>query len=44
MAELKSQVADLSLQIAEKIVRRELSSKDKQEELVESMLSEAKLN
>ncbi len=44
MAELKSQVAGLSLEIAEKIVRRELSSKDKQEELVESMLSEAKLN
>ncbi|MFI0429753.1 F0F1 ATP synthase subunit B [Mariniflexile sp. HMF6888] len=44
MAELKSQVAGLSLEIAEKIVRRELSGKGKQEELVESMLSEAKLN
>lgn len=44
MAELKSQVAGLSLEIAEKMVRRELSGKDKQEELVESMLSEAKLN
>lgn len=44
MAELKSQVAGLSLEIAEKVVRRELSSKDRQEELVESMLSEAKLN
>lgn len=44
MAELKGQVAGLSLEIAEKIVRRELSGKGKQEELVESMLSEAKLN
>lgn len=44
MAELKSQVAGLSLQIAEKVVREELSNKDKQVKLVESMLSEAKLN
>ncbi|WP_308991807.1 F0F1 ATP synthase subunit B [Mariniflexile litorale] len=44
MAELKSQVASLSLEIAEKVVRQELSNKDKQEQLIESMLSEAKLN
>lgn len=44
MAELKSQVAGLSLQIAEKVVREELSNKDKQIKLVESMLGEAKLN
>ena len=44
MAELKSQVAGLSLEIAEKVVRGELSNKDKQEKLVESMLNEAKLN
>ena len=44
MAELKSQVAGLSIEIAEKVVRGELSNKDKQEQLVESMLSEAKLN
>ena len=44
MAELKGQVASLSLEIAEKVVRGELSNKDKQEQLVESMLSEAKLN
>lgn len=44
MAELKSHVAGLSLDIAEKVVRNELSNKDKQLELVESMLSEAKLN
>ena len=44
LAELKSQVASLSIEIAEKVVREELSSKDKQEKLVESMLGEATLN
>lgn len=44
MAELKKHVADLSIDIAEKVVRAELSNKDKQLELVESMLGEAKLN
>ncbi len=44
MAELKSHVAGLSVEIAEKVVRQELSNKDKQLELVESMLGEATLN
>lgn len=44
IAELKNQVANLSIEIAEKIVREELSNKDKQVKLVESMLGEAKLN
>lgn len=44
MAELKSHVAGLSLGIAEKVLRQELSNKDKQVELVESMLGEAILN
>ena len=44
IAELKSQVANLSIEIAEKVVREELSNKDKQVKLVESMLSEATLN
>ena len=44
MAELKNHVAGLSLDIAEKVVRQELSNKDKQLELVESMLHDAKLN
>ena len=44
IAELKSQVADLSIEIAEKVMREELSNKDKQVKLVESMLGEAKLN
>jgi F-type H+-transporting ATPase subunit b len=44
MAELKSHVAGLSLSIAEKVVRAELSNKDKQLKLVEDMLGEATLN
>jgi len=44
MAELKSHVAGLAVEIAEKVVRDELSNKDKQLKLVESMLDNAKLN
>ncbi|MCL4117200.1 UNVERIFIED_CONTAM: hypothetical protein GTU68_045256 [Idotea baltica] len=44
MAELKNHVASLSVEIAEKVVREELSDKDKQLKLVASMLDEAKLN
>ncbi|NQX86898.1 MAG: F0F1 ATP synthase subunit B [Flavobacteriaceae bacterium] len=44
IADLKSQVANLSIAIAEKVVREELSNKDKQVKLVESMLGEATLN
>jgi F-type H+-transporting ATPase subunit b len=44
MAELKSHVAGLSIEIAEKVVRNELSNKDKQLKLVEDMLGEATLN
>lgn len=44
MAELKNQVASLSLEIAEKVVRKELSNKDSQIKLVESMLDDTKLN
>lgn len=44
ISELKSQVANLSIDIAEKVVREELSNKDKQVKLVESMLGEATLN
>ena len=44
IADLKTQVANLSIEIAEKVVREELSNKDKQVKLVESMLGEAKLN
>jgi len=44
VAELKSQVASLSLDIAEKVVKQELSDKDKQLKLVEDMLGKATLN
>jgi F-type H+-transporting ATPase subunit b len=44
MAELKSQVSSLSLEIAEKLLKDELSNKDSQMKLVEKMLDGAKLN
>ncbi|RLD27277.1 MAG: F0F1 ATP synthase subunit B [Bacteroidetes bacterium] len=44
MAELKSHVAGLAVDIAEKVVKEELSNKDKQLKLVEVMLREATLN
>jgi len=44
MAELKSQVSTLSLEIAEKLLKDELSNKEAQVKLVEKMLGDAKLN
>ncbi|MBQ4820129.1 F0F1 ATP synthase subunit B [Aquimarina sp. MMG016] len=44
IADLKNQVAGLSVEIAEKVVRKELADKDKQLELVESMLGDVTLN
>jgi F-type H+-transporting ATPase subunit b len=44
IAELKSQVALLSIDIAEKVVKQELSDKGKQLKLVEDLLGKAKLN
>jgi len=44
MSELKSQMASLSIEIAEKVVKEELSNKDKQLKLVEDMLGDATLN
>ncbi|AXT51924.1 F0F1 ATP synthase subunit B [Aquimarina sp. BL5] len=44
IADLKSQVAGLSVEIAEKVVRKELADKDKQLALVESMLGDVTLN
>ena len=44
MAELKNQVSSLSLEIAEKILKDELSNKESQTKLVEKMLADAKLN
>ena len=44
MAELKSQVSSLSLNIAEKLLKDELSNKEAQVKLVEKMLGDTKLN
>ncbi len=44
IADLKKQVATLSVEIAEKVVRKELSGKEKQLGLVEEMLDEVTLN
>jgi F-type H+-transporting ATPase subunit b len=44
MSELKSQVSSLSLQIAETLLKEELSNKDAQTKLIEKMLGDAKLS
>jgi len=44
MAELKLHVSSLSLDIAEKLLKDELSNKEAQVKLVEKMLGDAKLN
>jgi len=44
VTELKNQVAQLSLQVAEKLIKQQLSSDEKQKELAEKLLSELKLN
>jgi len=44
MAELKTQVSSLSLEIAEKLLKDELSNKEAQTKLVEKMLGDVKLN
>lgn len=44
MAELKNQVSSLSLEIAEKLLKDELSNKESQVKLVEKMLGDVKLN
>lgn len=44
MAELKLHVSTLSIEIAEKLLKEELSNKEAQVKLVEKMLGDAKLN
>ena len=44
MAELKNQVSNLSIEIAEKVLRSELTDKASQTKLVEKMLGDVKLN
>lgn len=44
MADVKNQIATLSLDIAEKILRKQFEDKQKQNELVASLLKDVKLN
>lgn len=44
LAEVKNQVSNLSLEIAEKILRRQFDDKNRQEVLVSELLKEVKLN
>ena len=44
ITDLKNEVADLSISIAEKVMQQELSSEGKQAALVEKMLGDIKLN
>lgn len=44
MAELRAQVSNLSIEIAEKLLKDELSNKESQVKLVDKMLGDAKLN
>lgn len=44
LSEVKAQVAGLSLEIAEKILRQEFADKAKQEQVVEGLLKDIKLN
>ena len=44
ITELKNQVAHLSIEIAEKILKQELSEKDKQKNIVKNLLDDVKMN
>ena len=44
IVELKNQVAELSISIAEKVIKEELSSKDRQLKVIGEMLKDVKLN
>jgi F-type H+-transporting ATPase subunit b len=44
LADVKKQVADLSLEIAEKVMKKQLDNKNAQIDLVKSYLAEAKIN
>ncbi|MBS3993486.1 MAG: F0F1 ATP synthase subunit B [Bacteroidetes bacterium] len=44
IVELKNQVAELSINIAEKVLKDELSSKEKQLKVIDDMLKDMKLN
>jgi F-type H+-transporting ATPase subunit b len=44
IAEIKNQVATLSIEIAEKVIRQQLSNDDKQKALVQDLLKDVKMN
>jgi F-type H+-transporting ATPase subunit b len=44
VTELKNQVATLSIEIAEKILKSELSDKNKQQALVDNLVEDVNLN
>lgn len=44
LKEIKSSVAELSVEIAEKVLRSELSDKDKQQKLIDKSLEDVNLN
>ena len=44
LTEIKNQVGKLSLEIAEKVLREQLASSDKQDAVIEKLISEIKLN
>ena len=44
ITELKNQVATLSIQIAEKVIRQQLSTDEKQKSLVNDLLKDVKMN
>ncbi|MEK6614532.1 MAG: F0F1 ATP synthase subunit B [Bacteroidota bacterium] len=44
ITELKNQVAHLSIEIAEKILKQELSEKDKQKTIIKNLLEDVKMN
>lgn len=42
--QIKSEVADLSVEIAKKVLQKELSSPEEQKKLIDSLVNQAKLN
>src|SRR5690606_13667271 len=44
MTELKNQIAQLSIEVAEKVLKKELGDKSAQEALAKEMINESKLN
>ena len=42
--ELKNQIASISIEIAEKLIGKELENKEQQQQLTEKLLNEVKIN